>query len=245
MPIFVTRCRVLVSHTVYAAMLFTWLQGLADAETVNPAAKQDMRIVRANIETFLAEQTASYPGKVTASVGSIDSNVRLTNCADMQVFLPSGSRAWGNTSVAVRCNAPVNWTIYIKAKVSVAAPYWIAATALRQGHVLAAQDLMSETGDLTQFAPGLITEQEQAIGRVVSMSMNAGTVLRQEMLKAPSIVQQGQTVMVNSTGKGFSVSAEGQALSNAAEGQIVQVKVASGQVIRGLVKADGKIEVSF
>jgi flagella basal body P-ring formation protein FlgA len=75
--------------------------------------------------------------------------------------------------------------------------------------------------------------------------MNAGTVLRQEMLKISPVVQQGQAVKLTSSGNGFSVSAEGQAMSKANEGQVVQVKVASGQIVTGIARSGGQIEVGF
>jgi flagella basal body P-ring formation protein FlgA len=75
--------------------------------------------------------------------------------------------------------------------------------------------------------------------------MVAGTVLRQEMLKMPLAVQRGQTVTIISKGQGFTVSAEGQAMANANEGQVVQVKVTSGQVITGVAKIGGQVEVGF
>jgi flagellar basal body P-ring formation protein FlgA len=92
---------------------------------------------------------------------------------------------------------------------------------------------------------GVFTDQAQAIGRTVNISMNAGTVLRQEMLKISPVVQQGQTVKLVSNGNGFSVSAEGLAMSKANDGQVVQVKVASGQVVTGIARSGGLIEVGF
>jgi flagella basal body P-ring formation protein FlgA len=129
--------------------------------------------------------------------------------------------------------------------VNVTAQYLVAAAPLAQGQVVTSQDLLFEKGDLTQLPAGIFTDIAQAVGRSVSMSMNAGTVLRQEMLKVPPVVQQGQTVKVTSVGKGFSVSAEGQAMAKANEGQLVQVKVASGQVITGVARNGGQIEVNF
>jgi flagella basal body P-ring formation protein FlgA len=107
------------------------------------------------------------------------------------------------------------------------------------------QDLIFETGDLTQLPAGIFTDIKQAIGRTVNISMNAGTVIRQEMLKLPLVVQQGQTVLITSIGKGFRISAEGQAMTKANEGQVVQVKVASGQVVTGIARQGGLIEAGF
>jgi len=211
----------------------------------NQPAKQNLAAVRAKITEFLETQTIGYPGKVSVHAGAIDPNLKLAQCPDVQVFLPTGSRAWGKTSVGVRCNAPNIWTIYVQATVNVAAQYLVAAVPLAQGRVVSSQDLLFESGDLTQLPAGVFTDSEQAIGRTVNISMNAGTVLRQEMLKQPPVVQRGQTVMLTSIGKGFTVAAEGQAMTNANEGQIVQVKVASGQIVAGIARNGGQIEVGF
>lgn len=208
-------------------------------------AKQDLAAVKARITEFLETQTIGYPGKVRVRAGAIDPNLKLAQCPDVQVFLPTGSRAWGKTSVGVRCNAPNIWTIYVQATVSVTAQYLVAAAPLAQGRVITSQDLIFESGDLTQLPAGVFTDQAQAIGRSVNISMNAGTVLRQEMLKIPPVVQQGQTVMVTSVGNGFSVEAEGQAMTNASQGQVVRVKVASGQVVTGIARNSGQVEVGF
>jgi len=208
-------------------------------------ARQDLAVLKTRIIEFLQTQSMGYPGKVTVSAGTIDQNLRLAACPDAQVFLPAGSRAWGKTSVGVRCNAPSVWTIYVQATVNVTAQYLVAALPLAQGHTVSSQDLIFETGDLTQLPAGIFTNVEQALGRTVNISMNAGTVVRQEMLKIPPVVQQGQTVMITTAGKGFRISAEGQAMTKANEGQVVQVKVANGQVVTGIARQGGQIEVSF
>lgn len=211
----------------------------------NQTTKQDLSLVKTQITDFLQTQTIGYPGKVSINVGAIDPNIKLAACPEVQIFLPVGSRAWGKTSVGVRCNASVNWTIYVQATVNVAAQYLVAAAPLAQGQVLTSQDVMFEKGDLTQLPAGIFTDISQALGRSVMISMNAGTVFRQEMLKIMPVIQQGQNVKLISVGKGFSVSAEGQALAKANEGQLVQVKVASGQVISGIAKNGGQVEVNF
>lgn len=226
--------------------------GVCCAESAPPASlaaksnlTQNLFAVKDKITEFLETQAIGYPGKVSVHAGAIDTNMKLAQCPDVQVFLPTGSRAWGKTSVGVRCNAPSVWTIYVQATVNVVAQYLVAAAPLAQGQVVASQDLVFESGDLTQLPAGVFTDQAQAIGRTVNISMTAGTVLRQEMLKLSPVVQQGQTVMLTTAGNGFSVSAEGQAMSKANEGQIVQVKVASGQVVTGIAHNGGQVEVNF
>lgn len=76
-------------------------------------------------------------------------------------------------------------------------------------------------------------------------SITAGSLIRQDMLRKPMAIRQGQTVRIVSSGKGFSVSAEGQALANASEGQIVRAKTVSGTVVSGIARSGGEIVVSF
>jgi len=233
------------------ALVAILISALCHAETstvsaaVQPSAKQNLGVIKNKVTEFLEMQTIGYPGKTSVHAGAIDPNLRLPQCADIQMFLPTGSRAWGKTSVGVRCNAPNPWTIYVQATVNVVAQYLVAAAPLAQGQVVTGQDLLFESGDLTQLPAGVFTDPAQAIGRTVNISMQAGTVLRQEMLKISPVVQQGQTVKLTSIGNGFSVSAEGQAMTKANEGQVVQVKVASGQIVTGIARNGGQIEVRF
>lgn len=211
----------------------------------NTFAKQDLEALKPNIQDFLVAQSMGNPGKVKVTVGAIDPRLKLAQCMAIEVFLPAGSRAWGKTSVGVRCSAPVNWTIYAQANVSVNAPYLVAAKPLSQGHLMVAEDFFMQEGDLTQLPAGIFTDASQVLGRSVSSSVAAGSVLRQDFIKQALSIQQGQTVMLTTNGIGFTIAAEGKALKNAVEGQLVQVKVESGQTVTGVARADGKVEVSF
>lgn len=208
-------------------------------------AKQDLGLLKAKVQDFLQTQTLGYPGKALVSVGAIDPQLRLAQCPNPEIFLAPGSRAWGRTTVSVRCVGPSAWTIYVQANVSVIAQYLVAATPLAQGKAIATGDLLFETGDLTQLPVGIFTEPAQAVGRLVNVSMAAGTVLRQDLLKMPPAIQQGQSVTLVTIGKGFRVSAEGVALTKAAEGQVVQVRVSNGRVVTGIAKQGSIVEVGF
>lgn len=207
--------------------------------------RQDLDVIKTKVREFLITQSQGMPGVVSVTVGRIDNNLRLANCPAIEVFMPQGSRVWGKTSVGVRCNLQPTWMLYVQANISVKARYIVAALPLAQGHLITNDDLAFENGDLAQLPSGIFTDASQLIGRSIGISMSPGTVLRQEMIRQPSVVQQGQTVTLVSTGAGFDITAEGQALTKASEGQVVQVKVASGQVISGIARQDGVISVGF
>lgn len=229
-------------HLLFAALCM--LGTAAAAQTAQPP-RQDPAVLRYAVEQFLKVQTAGLPGQVNLNIGQVDARTNLPACPAPEPFLPSGSRLWGKTTVGVRCTAPSSWTIYVAATVQVVADYLVTAAPLAQGQTVGPNDLAKIKGDLTTLPVGIITDTSQAVGRTMSISLPAGTPLRNDALRSVQAVQQGQTVRVTSAGPGFTVSAEARALNNAAEGQVAQARTASGQVVSGVAKAGGIIEVTY
>lgn len=215
------------------------------ATPVTAQATQSQDTIQRAISEYLKVQTGSLPGRSTFSIGSIDPRLTLNACVALEVFLPPGSRLWGNTSVGVRCNAPVAWILYVAVKVNVTGAYVTTARALSAGQPLNEADLALMQGDLTQMPASIITEISQAVGKTLSSPLAGGQAVRSELLRSPTTVLQGQNVRVVSQGRGFSVSAEGKAVSSAGLGQVAQVRMNSGQVVSGIARADGSVEVNF
>jgi flagella basal body P-ring formation protein FlgA len=209
------------------------------------AARQDLAALRTVVEQFLQTQTAGLPGQVTAKAGAIDPRMSLAACPAPEAFLQPGARAWGKTTVGVRCTAPTAWTVYIQAQVSVLADYVTAAVPLAQGQPVELGQLAVMKGDIAAMPNGIVTDPAQAIGRTPTVSLAAGTPLRLDTLKSKPVVQQGQSVRLVSNGNGFSVSSEARAIGNAAEGQVVQVRTSSGAVVSGTARPGGMVEVAF
>ncbi len=204
-----------------------------------PAA-QTAASIHGSIEHFLRAQTAGLPGTVSHSVGAIDPRA----CAAPEVFLPPGARLWGKTHVGVRCSVPAPWTIYVPVSVQVQGSYLVAARPLPPGHALTAGDLASASGDLAQLPAGVAQDAGQVIGRSTATPLAAGQPLRGDLLRAPTVIQQGQSVRLVARGRGFEISAEGRALAQAQLGQVVQVRGPSGQTVSGIARHDGVVEIN-
>jgi flagella basal body P-ring formation protein FlgA len=208
-------------------------------------SRQDHAVLRQTIEQFLGVQTVGLPGKASISVGPIDSRLNLPACPVPEAFMPNGSRAWGKTTVGVRCTVPAPWTIYVAASVRVHGDYFAAALPLAQGQTIEEKDIAKIAGDLTALPPGVITDPSQAVGRTLTRSIPFGAPLRQDALRSEQAVKQGQMVRVVSAGPGFRVSTEGRAMSSASEGQLAQVRTPSGQLVSGIARSGGIVEVRF
>ena len=208
-------------------------------------ARQNPDALRLSVQQFLETQSAGLPGQTTVTVGAVDPRLNLASCPALQPFLAPGSRAWGKTTVGVRCSAPAPWTLYIQANVSVIGDYIASAVPLARGQSIEQHQLMTMQGDLTTLPPGIATDMSQVVGRMANISLPPGAALRLDALRSKPVVLQGQMVRLISNGPGFSVSAEGRAIGNASEGQVVQVRTPSGQQISGIARAGGLVEVAF
>ncbi len=206
-------------------------------------SRQDPAQISSAAENFLMRESRGLPGQVTIEVGKIDTRVSLAACAQLQTFFPAGSRAWGQTTVGVRCATPSAWTIYVPASVNVSASYLVAARSLALGQEIAAGDLSVHQGDLTRLPAGVLTDPSQALGRRLANGVQAGQPLRRDAIREPPAVVAGQVVALRVTGPGFSISSEGLALGKAPEGERVQVKTSAGGVISGIVRPGPYVEV--
>ena len=190
-------------------------------------------------------KTAGSGNEITISVTPPDARLRLGKCDSMETWLPSGNRLWGRASVGVRCRTPSSWSIYVPVLVRISGHALVAARAVARGQALDIQDVQSQLRDLTPYPGGILTSPEQVIGKTAAASIQAGDLLRPELLRASLIVRQGQPVVLVAQGAGFKVSSEGTAMGNATVGQVVSAKTRSGQIIKGIAKSEGVVEVYF
>lgn len=195
-------------------------------------------------ERFVKMQTQGLPGEVSITMGELNT-ARLPPCSAHEAFLPPGTRLSGKTYIGVRCLGPSIWSVLIPAQIRISGQYVTTTRALAAGQIIAPGDLTTIKGDLATLPSGVVTSPEIAVGKTLRNPLAAGQPLRQEQLQAPLVIRQGQSVKVVSKGQGFSVSAEGKAITNASEGQVVQIRMASGQTVSGIAKADGSVEIAF
>lgn len=209
------------------------------------ANHQDLGKLQKLAEQYLRTQTAGLPGEIQVSVDAFDARLNLAVCPTPQAFMPNGSRAWGKTTVGVRCTAPIPWTVYVAAQVRIIGEYVAAAAPLAQGQVIDASDITTLKGDLTTLPAGVITNPQQAIGRTASKTLPLGTPLRDDSMRSKQAIRAGQSIRLVSSGPGFSISSEGRAIGSLNEGQVGRARAANGETVSGVARAGGILEVRY
>jgi flagellar basal body P-ring formation protein FlgA len=196
--------------------------------------------IRDTVLAFVRAQTQGLPGKVSIQVENIDKRIVLPACPALEAFLPQGAQLNGNSSVGVRCNNNRGWSVFVPVTVRVSVGLLTTNKTLLQGQVVHAEDLSSLSSETLQ--PDTLTDPAQAIGKIMKFGVGKGQLLRQNMLRDPYTVIQGQAVQLLTGGQGFQIRSEGLALNNAAEGQPASARTSSGQKVSGVVKG-GMIEI--
>ena len=227
---------------VLALLLSGLCHGAISAQGLDD--KQNTQEIRDSVKQLLIRETGGLPGTVKIEVGAIDARLNLAACAVLEPYLPPGSRVWGKVNVGVRCNEPGHWSIYVPSTVHVIGTYYVSARLISQGQLLSQADITPMQGDLANMSSGVVTSAEQALGHTLTMTIGAGMPLRQDNLRLQQAVIQGQTIRLIANGTGFKVSTEALALNSASEGQMVKVKVSSGQVLSGVAKMGGVVEIT-
>lgn len=227
---------------VALCVLFLSIGDALAAGVAGHAPRMDLDLVRTTAERFLAEETASQ-GEARITVAAPDARLDLAACDHLEGFLPPGARLQGHATVGVRCTAPVRWVLYLSAQVQMIGQYVVAARPLAAGQSLALDDLAIRRGDLADLPTGSLNTLEAALGRQLQAGVSAGQPLRRDALKPVQVVQSGQPVRLHVEGRGFEVTGEGTAVSAATEGAPVQVRTPRGNVISGIARAGGVVDV--
>lgn len=221
------------------ALLFSFLLSVAPPAWAD--AQQSHAEIHETVAAFVRAQTLTLPGEVSIKVNEIDRRIARPACQKLEAFLPRGGKLLGNGMVGVRCPGKNGWTLFVPVHVKVSARLLFTTKPLQQGQVLHAEDLSSQSGELAQA--GTLTDPVQAIGKVLKYNIGAGQVLKNDMLRTPYAITQGQTVQIQVVGANFKINTEGHALNNAEKGQAVQIRTSSGQVVSGTAQADGTVAV--
>ncbi|MBI5429600.1 MAG: flagellar basal body P-ring formation protein FlgA [Nitrosomonadales bacterium] len=222
--------------------LLLFIALLSNCMTVLAApGSQDHAQIRETVAAFVRQQTAALPGKASYQVNDIDPRIVLPYCARLDAFLPAGSQLIGKTSIGVRCADNNGWSILVPVQIRLSLDLLVSARQLQSGQVLQEEDLARQTIEITRTTG--FTDPGQVVGKVLRYGIAAGQVLRDDMLRQPYSVVQGQTVQIVAQGKGYTIRNEGVALNNAGTGQPVQVRIGAGRVISGVARASGIVEI--
>lgn len=193
----------------------------------------------------LAQGAQELPLRMEVEIGRLDPRLNLAPCARMEAYLPSGSKLWGRTRIAIRClEGSRLWNVFLPVTVKAWGPAWVLTNNVSMGEALQSQDAMQSEVDWAAETAAVIALPDDWVGQTAARSLVAGQALRQGMVRAPLLFRAGSGVKVIASGAGFLVTSSGQALSAGGQGQTVRVRMDNGRIVSGTVNAQGEVVVN-
>ena len=116
---------------------------------------------------------------------------------------------------------------------------------LSERNLLEAGNVKLKRGRLDTLPPRTVLDINQLVDAISLRDLSPDQPIQLTQFRQAWRVKAGQRVNVIASGDGFSANAEGQALNNAAVAQNARVRMVSGQVVSGVVDADGNILINL
>lgn len=218
---------------------------LLAAGAVNSAEIESLDAIREAVSDFLEKESSSLGETIEVSVGHLDSRLRLPRCdSPLQASWPAAARKQGNVTVAVSCDAPTSWSLYVQAKVQLFDNIVVSSRSMSRGEVLSERDVVLARQDLSSLNSGYYTRSDEVIGMVLKRSLRAGLVLTPTLLKPQRLIKRGDKVTILAVTGAVQVRMEGQALMDGAKGEVIRVRNLSSKLeIEAEVASPGVVQV--
>ena len=214
--------------------------------TVAAAAKyESIADVRQQVQQFIDTYDFGSENRVVASVGKIDTRLRLHKCQDqLDIYFASEAQGPGRTFLGVQCHTGKPWNIYVSANVDMFADVLVSKKSLLRGQSVNASDVGIETRKLSTLRTGYFVGLEQLENMQVARTVQRGQVITPALLKPQFLVKRGERVTLVANAGGIKVRMKGKALADATSNGRVRVKNdSSGRVVEGIVTARGVVEI--
>jgi len=114
-------------------------------------------------------------------------------------------------------------TIRATARIAALAPVVVAARPIGRLKPITSDDLKMEKMNLAELPAGTMTEADDVIGKRARRNIDAGDILRPDLIEMPPLVKRGDMVVIVAESEGFKVTATGEAKSDGLRGEQVKV----------------------
>lgn len=202
-------------------------------------AGQDWTRARREAEAQLRQQQAGQELIVRWETADPPS---LPACSRLDYQWPDSLR--GKVFVQVFCRSGQRWNARLPAWVSRVGLLAFAREALPREHAISEADIEWRRSELALFPEDALSDASQLHGRLVRQAVAAGQPVRLSQLRSAPVIMRQQQVRLRVRTASFSITSEGVAQNEAGVGERVRVRTPGGQIVEGVAREDGVVEVS-
>lgn len=203
--------------------------------------------IREAARELAIELASGLEGEVEIEVGQLDSRLQLTRCAHPPAAqLAPGAKREGQTTVQVRCTAPVAWSLFIPVRIERYLEVLVLARPVERQQVLGPSDLRLERQAVSKLTSGYFTDPKEVIGLSARRRLTAGQVLIPAHVETRPLIKRGQEVTLYVSRPGLMVRMKGIALEDGRLGDRIRVRNSSSKkVVEGYVESADSVRISI
>jgi flagellar basal body P-ring formation protein FlgA len=239
-------CRLLEWVSLLSALTLLVRISTALGQEAGAAGIESTDSIRAAAESFVKSQLPHDANIAGVTAGSLDPRLRLVRCASgMRRQLPIGATLQARSMVAVSCQGPVRWTVYVPVTVESRISVLVLKHPVPRNARLTMEDVTVETRKVTGLATAFLTDVKDLESRSVERPLPMGTTLTVDMLEPDMVIRHGQDVTLIASAGGIEVRAAGRALADAAAGTRLKVQnLSSLKVVEGVAESPDLVRVA-
>lgn len=163
---------------------------------------------------------------------------------EVKVKQSRASKPWGRVSYDISCEKP-EWRTRGRATVNVKTQMAVAQKTLRRGDVVTSNDVAFKQMSMDRVYADILSTESEVIGKRVLRSVRSNSVIPEQSISAPFLVEKNMPVMIEVNTMGIRAQMKGTALDDASLGERVSVKNASsGKTLSATVSGKGLVSVS-
>ena len=202
------------------------LGGAERIEVSMPGVAVSEEQVRQIVNGFL--KTSGIWGDAEVKVAELTISADRTlpkGRATYRVLPPRHMRSLGTVplSVVFDVDGRFQKTIRATARVEALAPVVVAARPIGRLKPISTDDLKMEKMNLAELPTGVMTDADDIIGKRARRNIDAGDILRPDLIEMPPLVKRGDMVVIVAESKGIKVTATGEVKSDGLRGEQVKV----------------------
>jgi flagella basal body P-ring formation protein FlgA len=207
---------------------------VADIASLQSAAEQAVR-----------REIPRGDGQVIVQAQSLDPRLRLAECdRPVSAAIAGDGQARAHTTVAVRCDGAVHWTVYLSVTIDSEISVLVANRPLARDAELVPADFDLMPRRLPGLTTDYVTKGSMLSGQRLRQSIASGQALSLEAITPSNLIHRGQQVTLVAGAGDFQVRMNAVALSDGRLDDRIRVQNLSSQrVVEGIVRSDNEVEV--
>ena len=235
-----------MDHNPIKYALRTICLAIVLATTSAHAAKfQSIQSIRMQVEAFILDYPYRSPYLPVLRSSKLDKRLRLRACQKaLKVEFSNRERTYGNTSLSVSCDAPIEWKLYLPVSIDLFDDALVSTRPLIRGQIIDTNLVEYQKSNISRLSSGYYSRGKNLENMEASRNLARGTLLTPANLRPRMMVKSGQQVTLILNYKGLSIKASGKALQSAKMGQLVKVRNnQSRKIIEGIVSGEALVRV--